>query len=236
MEPNEAFPYKPPSKEILIKYRKLIEYNGAFPDRKSKRVFDIFLSISCLLFIIPILILLKLLYIIDGLVIAKNKGPMFFFYWAVSGGKLIKKRKIRIIKSYYIDEKLSSENDWMAYSKEWDPRARTSIGNIVKRYYLDELPQFWSVLVGDMSIVGPRPLATLHYDRDKKQGNIVRSKIKGGILGLGHIRKGTVEMGNPSYEYEYADRYLNASAWQLFKLDLWIILKGIQVVARGGGY
>ena len=42
-----------------------------------------------------------------------------------------------------------------------------------------------------MSIVGPRPLSVLHYERDKAQGNVTRSLLKGGLLGLGHINKGT---------------------------------------------
>ena len=62
------------------------------------------------------------------------------------------------------------------------------------------------MLKGDMSIVGPRPIAILHYERDKAQGNVTRSLLKGGLLGLGHINKGTSEMGKP--EYEYVDQYI----------------------------
>ena len=131
---------------------------------------------------------------------------------------------------------LSKQNDWLAYAAEWNENSKTIMGGIVKSYYLDELPQFWSVFIGDMSIVGPRPLSKMHHERDEKQGNVIRGKIIGGILGLGHINKGTDEMGNPLYEYQYADHYLNASAWQLLKLDLWIIFKGIKVIMRGGGF
>ena len=87
-----------------------------------------------------------------------------------------------------------------------------------------------------MSIVGPRPLAVIHYERDLEQGNVTRKLLKGGLLGLGHINKGTSEMGNPRYEYEYIDKYIKKSSFQLMLLDIWIINKGIALMMRGGGH
>jgi lipopolysaccharide/colanic/teichoic acid biosynthesis glycosyltransferase len=86
-----------------------------------------------------------------------------------------------------------------------------------------------------MSIVGPRPLAVIHYERDKAQGNVTRFLIKGGLLGLGHINKGTPEMGNPVYEYDYIDHYMRLSPLQLLWLDLTIIGRGIKVILQGKG-
>ena len=54
--------------------------------------------------------------------------------------------------------------------------------------------------MGNINIVGPRPLSVLHYERDKAQGNVTRSLLRGGLLGLGDINKGTSEMGNSVYE------------------------------------
>ena len=235
-EPSEAFPYTPPSDFIKKKYSHIFEIENPLPPRFIKSFFDRVFSFILLIMSAPILLVIKIAYLIEGIFIPDNKGPMMFFYWGVSGGKRIKKWKIRLIKEKFIEPEGAARNDWKAFSAEWTPESRTFVGAFVKKYYLDELPQFWSVFIGDMSIIGPRPLSVLHYERDKEQGNVTRYLLKGGLLGLGHINKGTEEMGNSLYEYQYIDEYIKRSSFGLLKLDFWIILKGIRVILKGGGH
>ena len=236
IEPKEAFPYKPPTEKIRQNFPHLFQINGPLPPRFFKILFDKVVSIFLLLLSVPILLFLKIAFVIEGWLIPENKGPMLFFYNAVSAGKVIPKYKIRLIKTKFIEPEGAKRGDWIAYSSEWTKDSRTHVGQFVKKFYLDELPQFYSIFKGDMSIVGPRPLAILHYDRDLAQGNITRKLIKGGLLGLGHINKGTSEMGNPEYEYENVDQYMKRSSWKLIMLDLWIIWKGILLIVKGGGH
>ena len=186
-EPQEAFPYAPPTTEILQKYSHIFEIKETLPPRFFKVLFDKVIAIIFLVISAPILLLLKLAFAIEGWLIPENKGPMFFYYNAVSAGKIIPKYKIRLIKEKYIEPEGAKRHDWIAYSAEWTPDSRTYVGQFVKKFYLDELPQFWSVLKGDMSIVGPRPLSVLHYERDRAQGNVTRFFFFFCLLGLGHI-------------------------------------------------
>ena len=235
-EPTEAFPYTPPTDDIKEKYAHIFALKEDLPSRFFKTLFDKFLAVMLLSISLPILLILKIAYVIEGILIPENRGPMLFYYWGVSGGKKMKKWKLRLIKTKYIEPEGAARHDWIAFSAEWTPDSRTIVGAFAKKWYLDELPQFWSVLIGDMSIVGPRPLSVLHYERDKAQGNVTRLLLKGGLLGLGHINKGTSEMGNSLYEYQYIDEYLNRSSFGLLRLDLWIIWKGAIVILKGGGH
>ncbi len=236
IEPSQAFPYRAPSDEIKQKYKHIFLIEEPLQPRLIKLLFDKIISLSLVIFSIPILIFLKIIYLLEGLIVPENKGPMFFYYWGISGGKKIKKWKLRLIKTKFIDSVGAARHDWIAYSAEWNEDSRTNVGAFVKKWYLDEIPQFWSVLIGDMSIVGPRPLSIMHHERDRNQGNVVRSILKGGLLGLGHINKGTDAMGESEYEYEYIEHYINSSSYTLLKLDLWIIWRGIKLILKGGGH
>jgi hypothetical protein len=60
--------------------------------------------------------------------IKENRGPLLFYYNAVSAGKVFKKWKIRIIKEEFVDKELQAKGDWHAFKNEWMPEARTVWG------------------------------------------------------------------------------------------------------------
>jgi len=234
-EPEEAFPYLPPSAALRDQYADIFALTDPIVLRLDKWIFDKIISLAVLSVAAPILGLMWCAYKIEGLIDPSARGPVFYYYWSMSAGQKIKKLKVRAVKVQYIDPELARQHDWRANKGEWNVEHRTRIGHFAKSYYLDELPQFWSVLIGDMSIVGPRPLAVHHYERDLAQGNVSRKLLRGGILGFGHIRKGTEEMGDPKFEYEYIHEYLKRRPLGIIALDTWILWRGLHVVVDGKG-
>lgn len=121
-----------------------------------------------------------------------------------------------------------NERDGVLFKMENDPRI-TRVGRLLRKYSLDELPQFWNVLKGDMSLVGPRPplpSEVVQYELD----HLKRLAVLPGITGLWQVEA----RRDPSFEnymkldMEYVDRW---SFW----LDLKIMLKTPQVVLSGTG-
>lgn len=235
-EPVEAFPYSAPTEEIRRKYHEIFELTTPLRVPFPKLLFDKLVAFVILIFCLPVIVVLLIINLIEGILVPENRGPLFFYYNAVSHGKVFKKWKIRLIKEKYVDKELQAKGDWHAFQKEWMPEARTYLGAFVKKFYLDEIPQFYMVLKGDMSLVGPRPLAIHHYERDLAQGNVTRKLIRGGLLGYGHVRKGTPDFGKPEFEYEYVYRYLHYSPFRLLMTDLYVIWRGISVMVKGGGH
>lgn len=145
-EPKEAFPYKAPSAAVRSEYADIFTLRDPLPQRLDKLIFDKVVSAVILLFAVPIMAVVWIVYKIEGLLIPENRGNVFYYYWAMSGGRKIRKWKIRVIKRKCIEPELAKLHDWHANKNEWNPACRTKMGQFVKSYYLDELPQFWSVL------------------------------------------------------------------------------------------
>ena len=131
-------------------------------------------------------------------------------------------------------EKILAENPEMR--AEWekdrkfsdDPRV-TKIGKILRKTSIDEIPQFFNVLMGEMSFIGPRPVTTPELEKYGDKSDFILS-VQPGLSGMWQI-SGRSDTG---YEERITlDSYYirNWSMW----LDLWIIIKTIYVVVKGKG-
>ena len=138
---------------------------------RVKRVLDVVISAMALLMIWPVMLVIALLVKRDG-------GPAFFAQTRVGrNGRLFKLYKFRSMKvgAERLEEFLTPE-ELADYRKEYklqnDPRV-SKLGNFLRRSSLDELPQLWNIIRGDMSLVGPRPLLpselTGNYTPEERQ-------------------------------------------------------------------
>jgi exopolysaccharide biosynthesis polyprenyl glycosylphosphotransferase len=140
-----------------------------------KRAFDF---VSCF---IGLLILSPLLLVLAILVKITSPGPIFFGQERIGlDGKIFKMWKFRSMKV-----SAEAESTWTVKD---DPR-RTPFGTFLRKTSLDELPQLWNVLVGDMSLVGPRPEQPRFVDKFRHEipAYMLRHKMKAGITGWAQV-------------------------------------------------
>jgi lipopolysaccharide/colanic/teichoic acid biosynthesis glycosyltransferase len=233
-EPPQAFPHVPPSSIVREKYGHL--FHHADPaDRPSKNAFDLVVGFVALLATSPLFLAIAIAHGILSMISPHERGPLMVSYKAVSKGKVFRKYKLRVVRRNHINASAALDNDWHAYAAEWDPSCRTLLGSFLKKFYLDELPQLVNVAAGQMSLVGPRPLALHHYERDFAQGNIQRRMIKAGLFGPSQALKGTTRYGQQDDEYDYLDAVLRMPAGQLLLYDVKLICLGLFRVAQGKG-
>ncbi len=121
--------------------------------------------------------------------------------------------------------KMKNQADGPQFYMENDPRL-TRVGRYLRKYNLDELPQFWNVLVGDMSVVGPRP-SPFHENQFCPAWREARLSVRPGITGLWQINR-TRRAGSDFQEWiKYDLEYVENRSWWL---DLKIIWKTIATI------
>ena len=200
-----------------------------------KRIFDIMFSFFVLVITFPLYVLIVLLLKIS------DNGSVFFVQERPGfNGKMFKLLKFRTmypnneeILTEYLESNPEAKEEWEKYRKlkTYDPRV-TPIGRFLRKYSLDELPQFINVLRGDMSVVGPRPYLLKEFD-DYNVPEEVRKKllsVKPGITGLWQVegRNEKTFEERIKLDLKYVE---NISFWN----DLKIILKTVWIMFRGKG-
>lgn len=148
-----------------------------FGNRFQKRVFDIVLSSMALIILSPLFLVLAII------IKYTDKGPIFFSQMRVGANN--KEFKIYKFRSMYTQSKTDSDTIWTSS----DDSRVTKIGKFMRKTNLDELPQFWNVLKGEMSLVGPRPEREYFVEqfKEKISNYKVRHLVKSGITGWAQV-------------------------------------------------
>ncbi|MEO5781829.1 MAG: sugar transferase [Ginsengibacter sp.] len=192
------------------------------PQSSIKRMLDI------LLVIIGTIVLLPLIFLTAIILKFSSKGSIFFLQERVGhNGQPFMILKFR---SMYI----TAEQTGPQLSSDEDKRV-TAWGKIMRRWRLDELPQVWNVLRGDMSIVGPRPERKYFIDQIIKSHSEYLNllKVKPGLTSMGMVKFGYAENVEEMIERMQYDLYYVENISLL--LDIKIMLQSIKVVFAGKG-
>lgn len=186
---------------------------GVYP--AIKRVFDLVIAIggsAALSLLLPIIAFAMRL---------DSPGPIFYAQERVGqGGRLFRVRKIRTMVT---DAEQQGKPVWASKN---DPRV-TRVGALLRRMHLDEMPQFWNILRGEMSVVGPRPERPEFVAQLEKQIPFyrLRHSVKPGMAGWAILNAGYVDsVDDARLRVEYDLYYIkHQSIW----MDVWILFRMI---------
>ena len=198
-----------------------------------KRIFDIAFSLLVLLLTLPLLLVLAICIFLS------SPGPIFFSQKRLGqGGRLFVCYKFRTMyfdAAAKLKELLATSPDlkkeWEAHFKlKRDPRI-TPIGIFLRKTSLDELPQLWNVLKGDLSIVGPRPVVPEEAEKFFKDKATKILSVRPGLTGLWQV-SGRSDIQSYQARISLDEFYIDH---QSFWLDLQVIYKTIPVVLFAKG-
>ncbi len=186
---------------------------------RVRRIFEILLILLFLPFIGPVIAIVSLL-------VAFDSGLPVFYKQDRQGkdGKFFKILKFRTMRHSRVEEFKLTDDD--------DPRV-TRIGRFLRRHRLDELPQFWNLLRGEMSLIGPRPES--HFTAREFMSTVpnwnLRHVVTPGITGWQQVNQGHVNtFADTCIRVEYDLYYIrHASLW----LDLKILVMTVLTVLKG---
>lgn len=196
--------------------------------RYGKRMFDILAVALALPFLVPLMLLIGMAVMMDG------RSPVYVQKRIGMNGRRFRLFKFRSMRpdadrvlAAYLDQNPAAAAEWQANQKlRRDPRI-TAVGRIIRKSSLDELPQLLNVLIGDMSLVGPRPM--MPCQRDAYPGHEYEL-MRPGLTGLWQVseRNGTTFAARAKYDREYYQA-------QSFRLDMLTLWRTIGVVLRCTG-
>ena len=194
----------------------------------SKRGFDIGVSALLLALLAPLWLLLALAIKLT------SAGPIFYRWQVVGlGGRPFTGYKFRtmVVNADALKDQLLAANEMSGpvFKIKRDPRI-TPVGRFLRKLSLDELPQLWSVLKGDMSLVGPRPPLRTEYVQFAPWQR-AKLSVKPGITCLWQIG-GRNRVSNFD---EWVQLDLDYIARRSFWFDLWILLRTVPAVLLGRG-
>ncbi|MCF8033101.1 MAG: sugar transferase [Desulfarculaceae bacterium] len=211
------------------------------PDRPIKtpflkRCFDIAFSGLILALTLPLFVAAMVAIALENR-LRGQKGPLFYLEPRISQGRQFHFRKFFIFKPEVI-QRLKDEGTFI-HTKflEWDGVSLTRVGRILQRSYLDELPQMINIFVGDISVVGPRPVNLEVYEEALERGVLNWKVLRTGITGPYQSLKGHGLTRQDQYllDRTYVEMVRTKPGNEVLRADLKMVGRTFLVMARAQG-
>ncbi len=201
----------------------------------AKKAVDKGIAAALLVLLSPAFALACVASGLNGLVVERDRGRLLYRERRISRGREFHLLKFRTLRSAALEGQRHGEAH--ARLLENDPANLTWAGrHILKPRYLDELPQLFNILRGDMSLVGPRPWPPSMVRDQVAQGLDYRNHVLPGWTGPVQVQKGIVDpVGYTRLDLAYVDACRNWSGFRLARYDLGIVWRTLRVLARGEG-
>ena len=201
----------------------------------AKQVFDKTLSAVLLVVLSPVFVFLIVAMGLNMLIRPSDRGPWLYRERRVSFGREFDLLKFRTLRSDVLEQIHRAESH--ARIHEADEANLTWVGRrLLKPRYLDELPQIWNVVRGDMSIVGPRPWPPSMVADQVARGLTYRNEFVAGWTGPAQVEKGGTESsGYAVLDLGYVEACRISSTWRVVRADLTLLRQTVVVMAKGEG-
>lgn len=203
------------------------------PYPTSKRVLDRVLASLLLVLLAPAIASALVVMALDMLVEPRDRGPWLYRERRVSRGREFDLLKLRTLRSDVLDE-VRRRSEY-AQLRELDAANLTRAGRLLKRFYLDEVPQLWNVVRGDMTLVGPRPWPPEMVREQEREGLGYRRLVMAGWTGPAQVQKGVPGVLYADLDLAYVEACRTWRSWRLLRFDISILRQTVRVLLRGEG-
>jgi lipopolysaccharide/colanic/teichoic acid biosynthesis glycosyltransferase len=196
---------------------------------------DKVVAAALILILAPVFFVVFTALALDMLLVARDRGSWLYRERRISRGREFDLLKFRTLREDVLAEMRRRRG--YARSQEADPSNLTWAGrHLLKRWYLDELPQFVNVLRGQMSLVGPRPWPVSMVREQVAEGLDYRNLIRAGLTGPAQVSKGVPDpVSYARLDLAYVEACRTESSGRLLRSDLAILHQALRVIVRGQG-
>jgi lipopolysaccharide/colanic/teichoic acid biosynthesis glycosyltransferase len=200
------------------------------PRPLAKRLLDVAVSAALLLLLSPVVAFVLVAYALDVAFNAHDRGSLLYREPRISRGRTFELLKFRTLRADAL-----ARAGGHARLLEADPANLTWLGRrVLKPWYVDEVPQLWNILRGDLSLVGPRPWPPQLVEQQRAEGVTYRDEVAAGLTGLAQLTKGS-DQRYADLDVAYIERCRTLGGWGVVRYDLGIVFRTIRVIARGEG-